>query len=99
MTAVSVRTPTEERFWATEGACAQLDPDEFFVRGADQQRVKQFCRGCPVLNHCLADALNNRIEFGVWGGMTERERRRLLRQHPGVVDWLDVLEAAHEKTA
>ena len=46
-----------------------------FVQGAAQNRVKQICGGCPVKMECLADALDNRIEFGVWGGMTERERR------------------------
>ena len=43
---------------------------------------------------CLADALDNRIEFGVWGGMTERERRALLRRHPQVVSWRRTFEAA-----
>ena len=38
--------------------------------------------GCPVRTECLADALDNRVEFGVWGGMTERERRALLRRRP-----------------
>lgn len=43
---------------------------------------------------CLADALDNRIEFGVWGGMTERERRALLRRHPHVASWKRTFEAA-----
>lgn len=80
--------------WAARGACTQLEPDEFFVQGADQRRVKVMCAGCPVRTECLADALDNRIEFGVWGGMTERERRRLLREHPAVDDWRSVLEDA-----
>jgi WhiB family redox-sensing transcriptional regulator len=42
----------------------------------------------------LADALDNRIEFGVWGGMTERERRALLRRHPHVGSWKRTFEAA-----
>ena len=40
---------------------------------------------------CLAEALDNRIEWGVWGGMTERERRQLLRQRSDIVSWSDVL--------
>jgi WhiB family redox-sensing transcriptional regulator len=68
-----------------------LDPDAFFVQGADQQKIKTACMGCPVQMQCLADALDNKVEFGVWGGMTDRERRRLLRQHPAVTDWYDVL--------
>lgn len=47
------------------------------------------CRQCPVVTECLADALDNRIEFGVWGGMTERQRRKLIRQHPEVKSWSD----------
>ncbi|PWH06498.1 WhiB family transcriptional regulator [Brachybacterium endophyticum] len=83
---------TDDRSWAARGACTQLDPDGFFVQGADQQKIKTACQGCPVRMECLADALDNRIEFGVWGGMTERERRRLLRQHPGIQDWYAVLD-------
>ena len=47
--------------------------------------------GCPVRFDCLAEALDNRIEWGVWGGMTERERRQLLRQRPDVESWRSVL--------
>lgn len=57
-----------------------------FVTGAEQNIAKRICRGCPVQRECLAEALDNRIEFGVWGGMTERERRALLRRHPNT-DW------------
>ena len=46
---------------------------------------------------CLADALDNKIEFGVWGGMTERERRALLRRKPGVTSWRELLETAKEE--
>jgi len=43
------------------------------------------CRHCPVVAECRVEALDNRNEFGVWGGMTERERRALLKRHPDVV--------------
>jgi WhiB family redox-sensing transcriptional regulator len=49
---------------------------------------------CPVRTECLADALDNRIEFGVWGGMTERERRALLRRRPHVRSWRRLLATA-----
>jgi len=49
-----------------------------------------------VRTECLADSLDNRIEFGVWGGMTERERRALLRKRSDVVSWRRVLEAARD---
>ena len=67
-----------------------------FVQGAAQNRVKQICNGCPVKMECLADALDNRIEFGVWGGMTERERRALLRRRPNVTSWQRLLETAKD---
>lgn len=66
--------------WSAQAACRTTDPDELFVQGAAQNRAKAVCTGCPVRTECLADALDNRVEFGVWGGMTERERRALLRQ-------------------
>ena len=70
------------------------DPDALFVQGAEQNVAKRICRSCPVRYECLADALDNRIEFGVWGGMTERERRALLRRHPQVASWRKMFEAA-----
>lgn len=77
--------------WAAFGACAQADPDVLFVRGKAQHEAKQVCRECPVALQCLADALDNRVEFGVWGGLTERERRAILRAHPDVTSWQAVL--------
>jgi WhiB family redox-sensing transcriptional regulator len=69
-----------------------MDPDELFVQGAAQNRAKVVCATCPVRTECLADALDNRVEYGVWGGMTERERRALLRKRPEVRSWRQVLE-------
>ena len=80
--------------WAALGACANEDPDALFVQGAAQQSAKIVCQTCPVIAECLADALENRTEFGVWGGMTERERRALLRRHPEITSWRAVF-AAH----
>ena len=73
--------------WTARAACKGTDPDELFVQGAAQNRAKLICRGCTVRTECLADALDNRIEFGVWGGMTERERRlaeHFVAAHPSV---------------
>lgn len=86
--------------WASRGACRTTDPDMLFVQGAAQNRAKAVCMSCPVRTECLADALDNRIEFGVWGGMTERERRALLRRRPNVASWRRLLETAraeHER--
>ncbi len=68
--------------WPTLAACQNGDPDALFVQGAEQNVAKRICRSCPVRYECLADALDNRIEFGVWGGMTERERRALAAAPP-----------------
>jgi WhiB family redox-sensing transcriptional regulator len=80
--------------WTARAACKDTDPDELFVQGAAQNRAKLICRGCVVRTECLADALDNRIEFGVWGGMTERERRALLRRRPDVGSWRELLDNA-----
>jgi WhiB family redox-sensing transcriptional regulator len=71
--------------------------DRHSVQGAAQNRAKLICRGCPVRTECLADALDNGIEFGVWGGMTERERRALLRRRPDVTSWRELLERARDE--
>ena len=79
--------------WVSQARCRQTDPDELFVRGAAQRKAAVICRHCPVIAECGADALDNRVEFGVWGGMTERQRRALLKQHPEVVSWADFFAA------
>ena len=81
--------------WPALGRCAGTDPDALFVQGKAQREAKVVCKGCPVVAECLADALDNRTEFGVWGGMTERERRALLRRRPDVRSWTVLL--AHAK--
>ncbi|HEV7824238.1 MAG TPA: WhiB family transcriptional regulator [Mycobacteriales bacterium] len=83
--------------WATDAACRSADPDALFVQGAAQNRAKSICHGCPVRTECLADALDNRVEFGVWGGMTERERRALLRKRPEVQSWWRLLDSARRR--
>ena len=83
--------------WASDASCRNAKPDELFVRGAEQNRAKAVCTGCPVRTECLAEALDNEIEWGVWGGMTERERRALLRQRPFVTSWRRLLESAREQ--
>ena len=83
--------------WAAQAACQGQSPDKLFVRGAEQNKAKQVCGACPVRTECLAEALDNNIEWGVWGGMTERERRALLRRRPNVTSWRRLLEAAREQ--
>jgi WhiB family redox-sensing transcriptional regulator len=83
--------------WASRGACRSTNPDELFVQGAAQNRAKAVCMGCPVRTECLSDALDNHVEFGVWGGMTERERRALLRRRPNVTSWRHLLATARDE--
>ncbi|SDP95121.1 WhiB family transcriptional regulator, redox-sensing transcriptional regulator [Actinopolyspora xinjiangensis] len=86
----------EQGDWRVNAACRDKNPDQLFVRGAEQRKARTICFGCPVRTECLAEALDKRIEFGVWGGMTERERRALLRRRPDVRNWRELLEAARE---
>ena len=78
-----------DQTWVSKALCRGTDPDALFVRGARQRQAAVICRRCPVMTECGAEALNNKVEFGVWGGMTERQRRSLLKQHPEVVSWTD----------
>jgi WhiB family redox-sensing transcriptional regulator len=74
--------------------CRNGDPERLFVTGAKQRDARAICRGCPVLLECLAHALDERVEFGVWGGMTERERRAMLKARPDITCWASFLAEA-----
>ena len=89
----------EQGDWRVRAACRDENPDQLFVRGAEQRKARMVCVGCPVRTECLGEALDNRIEFGVCGGMTERERRALLRRRPDVRNWRELLEAARREHA
>ena len=67
--------------WRQRAACRGVDPDIFYpVSDDDAGEAKAVCARCPVREPCLEYALVNRERDGVWGGATERERRRILRQ-------------------
>ena len=67
--------------WQDFANCLGVDPDLFFPeRGASTREAKEVCRGCVVRGDCLEYALQNSEKFGIWGGMSERERRRIRRQ-------------------
>ena len=87
---------SERGEWVTQAKCRKGDPDALFVRGAEQRKAAVICRHCPVLTECRADALDNRVEFGVWGGLTERQRRALLRKNPHITDWAHYLAQGGE---
>lgn len=88
----------EDRAWVSKALCRETDPDEMFVRGAAQRKAAVICRHCPVLRECAADALDNKVEFGIWGGMTERQRRALLKQHPEIVSWTDFFDKRNARS-
>jgi WhiB family redox-sensing transcriptional regulator len=70
-----------ERRWQERANCLGVDPDLFFPeRGASTREAKSVCGGCEVRLECLEYALCNGEKFGIWGGLSERERRRLRRQ-------------------
>ncbi|MFZ9284185.1 MAG: WhiB family transcriptional regulator [Candidatus Nanopelagicales bacterium] len=77
--------------WRADAACADIDAELMFSTAADQHAIKRVCRHCPVITECLIESLENRIQFGVWGGLTERERRVLLRKHPNQNSWRELL--------
>ncbi len=80
--------------WRIAARCRVADADGLFVRGRQQRDARQFCEACPVRTECLAYALDHRVEVGVWGGMTERQRRALLKCRPQVRSWAGLLAAA-----
>lgn len=66
--------------WMDDGLCAQTDPDMFFPeKGGSTKGAKKVCASCDVREQCLAFALKNEERFGIWGGLSERERRKLAR--------------------
>ncbi len=81
MDAEVVRLPmsdTEELDWHERALCAQTDPEAFFPeKGGSTRDAKKICLSCEVRAECLEYALLHDERFGIWGGLSERERRRL----------------------
>ena len=81
--------------WVEQARCHQHDPEVFFdTRARAERRAKAICMSCAVRVECLALALQSKAEFGVWGGLTPKERFRLLRQHGSAGGWQSALQAA-----
>ena len=91
--------PADDRAWVSKGLCRETDPDALFVRGAAQRKAAVICRHCPVMQECGAEALDNKVEYGIWGGMTERRRRALLKEHPEVVSWTDFFDKRNGRSS
>lgn len=67
--------------WQDRALCSQTDPEAFFPeKGGSTREAKKVCRSCEVRAECLEYALENDERFGIWGGMSERDRRRLKRE-------------------
>ncbi len=72
--------------WRLDGLCAETDPEAFFPeKGGSTRDAKRVCAGCPVRLECLEYALGNDERFGIWGGLSERERRRVRLQRRGIL--------------
>ncbi len=69
--------------WMDRGLCAQTDPEAFFPdKGGSNSAAKRVCGACPVKTECLTYAVDNRELHGIWGGVGERKRRKLLPTNP-----------------
>ena len=89
----SIETFLVDEDWRSQGLCAGMDPDLFFSPGAlEHKMAKEICRRCPVRRECLAYAMDAPVDHGVWGGLTERERRRY-RRRAGAQGWRSLLTA------
>lgn len=78
--APNLQPPTPEP-WMDSALCTQADPDMFFPegQGASAAEAKRLCALCPVRSECLTYAFDHRERYGVWGGLTDKQRRRLRR--------------------
>jgi WhiB family transcriptional regulator, redox-sensing transcriptional regulator len=74
------KTTSLDTSWMARGACLRHDPETFFpdLNGGSPEQAKKICRHCPVQGLCLGYALRTRQRYGVWGGMTTRQRARYL---------------------
>ncbi len=81
LAALGVDDVAEIISWQERALCAETDPESFFPeKGGSTREAKQVCQGCEVRSECLEYALTHDERFGIWGGLSERERRRLRRQ-------------------
>ena len=72
----------DERFdWQARGLCRGVEPEGFFpISEEDAWRAKEICAACNVRESCLVFSLTNRERYGVWGGVTEKERQDMFRR-------------------
>ena len=73
--------PAGDDAWRLDALCAETDPEAFFPeKGGSPREAKRICTGCEVRAECLEYALAHDERFGIWGGLSERERRKLKRR-------------------
>lgn len=76
-----LESDVDENSWQERALCAQTDPEAFFPeKGGSTREAKRVCLTCDVRGECLEFALTNDERFGIWGGLSERERRKLKRR-------------------
>lgn len=81
LTSIGGYAMSKEMTWRKQGACVGLDPAIFFPESEESvAEAVGICKGCSVRISCLEHALQVREKDGVWGGATDRERRRMIRQ-------------------
>ncbi|MEU9737239.1 sigma-70 family RNA polymerase sigma factor [Streptomyces sp. NPDC048002] len=84
--------------WQEQALCSTVPSESFFAGGSPslvvEARAKAICRTCVVRVPCLGYALSDVEPYGIWGGLTARERRHLLRRQPGVANWEHLLQTA-----
>ena len=78
---LGIGAEADAQSWQEQALCAETDPEAFFPeKGGSTREAKKICTGCEVKAQCLEYALANDERFGIWGGLSERERRRVRRQ-------------------
>ncbi len=78
---VSIFDDNDSLEWQDRALCKQTDPEAFFPeKGGSSREAKKVCTSCDVRAECLDYALKHDERFGIWGGLTERERRKLKRR-------------------
>jgi WhiB family redox-sensing transcriptional regulator len=78
---LGIGSEADAESWQEQALCAETDPEAFFPeKGGSTREAKKICTGCEVKAQCLEYALSNDERFGIWGGLSERERRRLRRR-------------------
>ncbi len=90
---------SENYEWVSQARCASQDSDGLFEQGPVQREARHVCAECPVRLECLSDALDKRENFGVWGGLTERERRAILKNFPHIVNWREWIRTSNDPLA